>query len=240
MRKIYSAVAVFSILICVYFFFNLYNNSSLAIKSGREFYGENLTVKPTIEFVYKENLELKVNGQSITAQDVERQYEKIPEKAKENLTKDKVLETLVDQKLLLQEADKKGVAATDEEVEEYLEQIRTFSGLNESALEEQVSKWGYTLDEYRRSVKEMITVSSLLDKELDLRNISVSNSEVNSYMQKNKEEFRDIFSQGDTELESMLKSRVKQKLTLEKQQALVNNYMKSLRERARIERGGGV
>jgi hypothetical protein len=234
-RKIYPAAIVFLILVSVYFF-SLYN-TRLSIKT-EEFSKGNLTVKPASEFVYKENLELKVNGEQITAKDVEIQYKRIPAESKGNVTKDQVLEALVDQKLLLQEAGKKGIEAKDEDVDKYLEQTRTFSGLNETALEQQISKSGYTLDEYKSSVKDLLTESKLLNQELDLKNVQASDADVNNFIQKNKDEFQNIFSEGNkTEIESMVKNRVKQKLTQEKQQVLVKNYIESLKKNAKIEAG---
>ncbi len=237
MRKIYPAVIVFLILISVYFF-NLYN-SQLPMKTN-EFSKGNLTVKSVNEFHYKENLEMKVNGEQITAKDVEKYYEKIPAQSRENITKDQVLEALVDQKLLLQEAGKKGIAATDEEVDKYLGQVKTLGGLNENTLKQEISKSGYTVDEYRNNVKDLLTESKLLNQELDLKNIQASDEEVNNFIQKNKDELQDILSEGNsTEIESMLKSRVKLKLTQEKQQVLVKEYIESLRKKAKIE-GEGV
>ncbi len=237
MRRIYLAVIVVLILVSVYFF-NLYN-IPLSMKT-EEFSLVNLTVKPASEFVYKENLELKVNGEQITASDVDKQYEKIPAESKGNVTKDQVLEALVDQKLLLQEAGNKGIVATNEEVDKYLEQTRTFSGLNESALEQQLLASGYTLDEYKNSVKDLLTESKLLNQELDLKNVQASDAEVTDYLQKNKDEFQDFFSEGNnTDIVSMLKTKVKQKLTGEKQQFFVKNYIEALRQRAKVE-GGGV
>jgi hypothetical protein len=238
MRKIYPALIVFVILISVYFFFNLYNPGS----PGKidVFSKENLTVKPAGEFVYKENLELKLNGEQITARDVDKQYERIPPESRGNVTKDQVLEALVDQKLLLQEADKKGITAADEEVDKYLGQVRTSRGLDENALNQEISKSGYTLDEYRNNVKDLLTESKLLNQELDLKNVQASDADVNNFIQENKDEFQDVFSEGNnTDIESLVKNRVKQKLTREKQQALVKNYIESLRQKAKIK-GGGV
>ncbi|VVB86877.1 Chaperone SurA [uncultured archaeon] len=237
MRKIYPAFIIFLILVSVYFFFNIYSPGSPA---KIDFSKVNLTAKPASEFVYKENLELKLNGEQITARDVDKQYERIPPESRGNVTKDQVLEAIVDQKLLLQEADKNKIAATDEEVNKYLGQVRTSSGLDENALNKEISKSGYTIDEYKNNIKEMLTESKLLNQELDLKNAQASEADVNNFIQKNKDEFQDVFSEGNnTDIESLVKNRVKQKLTREKQQALVKNYIESLRQKANIK-GGGV
>lgn len=192
------------------------------------------------EFIFSENLELKVNGELITAQDVEKQYDLIPPENKKNITRNLVLESLISQKIMLQEASQKGVTATDKEVDQYLDKVRSFTKLNETSLEEEIVASGSTLKEYRKSVKELLTLSKLLEKELNLKNVKASDADVNDYIQKNREGYQDFFDENDPELEDMLQNRIKAQLTQEKQQALVNDYLESLKQKAKIEAGGGV
>src|SRR3989304_3130545 len=113
MRRLYPAIIVFAILISAYLLFNSYDSQP--------------ALTPIDKLVYKEDLELNVNGERITAKDVETQYEKIPDEIKGNLTKDKLLESMITQKLLLQEAGRNGITVDDEDVEKYLEQVRAFT-----------------------------------------------------------------------------------------------------------------
>ena len=180
-------------------------------------------------------MQLKINGEEITAKDVEKQYEKIPEEVKANITENQVLDTMVTQKLLLHEADSKGIAATYDETDKYLGKLKTLNGYDDNTFKQQILKSGYTPDEYRKNVKDFLTESKLLNTVLDLKNVQASDQEVDSFIQKNKDEFQDIFSEGDPSIENFLKARIKQNLTQEKRRELVNDYIDSLRKKAKIE-----
>ncbi len=197
------------------------------------------SIKPTGKFIYSENLEVSVNGEKITSEDVENIYAKIPDIQKEETTKEEILNDLINQKLLLQEARKNGIEVTEQEVESYLGQLKSFNGLNEDELEEQIKITGFTIDEYRNNLKDAITISKLLNQELDLQKIVVSDSEVESVLNGNGD-LEELLPEDDLEFENALRDRIKQKLILDRQKELVSNYVESLRARAQIEVRGGI
>ena len=157
---------------------------------------------------YKSDLVVSVNGNKITAQDVDAQYEKIPPEMRTNITKDQVLNSLIDEKILLLEAIKKGITTTDEEVDQYIDQIKSVNNFDDATLEEKISEQGYSIDEYRQSVKNLLTESKLLTQQLNLQNIKASDSEVNDYLQKNQETFQDFYNENNPELLTMLKEKI--------------------------------
>jgi hypothetical protein len=165
----------------------------------------------TDEITYREHLELKVNGETITAAEIEQQYQRIPEEVKQTITKDDVLKGIINQTLLLQQAEKKGITTTEEEVETYLEEIKAFNHINNTELEQQITQQGYTIEEYINNLKTYITISKLLDQELNIRNITASDNEVEEYLKQNRE-FQDILSDNDSELETLVKNSIKRKL----------------------------
>lgn len=73
-----------------------------------------------------------------------------------------MLENLINQKLLLQEADKRGLAVTDEEVEKEINDlVETSYGGNQSELETAVSQAGMTMDYFKQSKKEESIITKL-------------------------------------------------------------------------------
>jgi len=195
-----------------------------------------LNQKPTGNFIYDDDVEVSVNGDKITSQDVNDVYDKIPEEIRLETSKKDVLDDLIDQKLLLQEAEDKGIYATEEEVDNYLEQIKLSTGV-EGNFEKIIADAGFTLEDYKESLKELITVSKLLDEVLDLQNVNVTDAEVNDYISANQD--LQQISEDEIDLD-FLTVRIRQKLILDKQQELVDNYIQSLKDKAEIEIRGGI
>lgn len=178
---------------------------------------------------------VSVNGEVIGRQEIESVFEKIPAYARGEVTRVEVAEGLLGRELLLQEAERKGVTATDEEIESYLSQLKSASSLDDADLEQRLSEMGTALEEYKENLREMFTVSKLLTQELGIQNVRVTEAEVSSYLQENQEEFQDIFAEGDPELQQLFKARLQQKLTLEKQQEIIQGYLETLKRNAQIE-----
>lgn len=183
------------------------------------------------------NLDLKINGARITSQDINRAYEKLTDDGRMNVTKGQVLESLVTRTLLLQEADSKGIRSNENDVDAYL---AASSGQNKSALDQQIAAAGLTLEEYRNNIRELLTINKLLVHELNLTDVKINDSEVNTFIEKNQDDYQDIFNERNPQLEDILRSRIKQRLMLEKQQVMVDSYVESLREKAQIAAGGEV
>ncbi len=182
-------------------------------------------------------LDLKINGARITAQDVNREYDKLTDDARMNVTKGQVLESMVTRTLLLQEADSKGIRSNENDVDAYLAAL---SGQNKSAPEQQMAAAGLTLEEYRNNIRDLLTINKLLVQELNLTDVLITDSEVNTFIEKNRDDYQDIFNERNPQLEDILRSRIKQRLMLEKQQVMVDSYVLSLREKAQIAAGGGI
>ena len=178
--------------------------------------------------------DISVNGETITQEEIDSAYENLPDEVKQGVTKENITESLVAQTLLLQEAESKGIVTTEEEVDLYIEQLQAL-GFDDNELQKFLADQGYTLDEYRESIKDLITVSKLLDQELDLQNVQATEGDVNSYIQENQGEVQELFDEGGSEFENIFRERVKQQLTQEKQQEIVNNYIESLKQNAQIE-----
>jgi len=211
-----------------------------------EFYGYNAFFQPISiqktdpvmeDLANSGELDLKINGAHITAQDVNREYDKLTDNARMNATKGQVLESMVTRLLLLQEADSKGIRSNENDVDAYL---ATLSGKNESVPDQQPAAAGSTLEEYRNNIKDFLTINKLLVQELNLTYVQITYSEVNNLIEKNKDDYQDIFNERNPQLEDMLRSRIKQRLMLEKQQMIVEKYVVSLREKAQIAVGGGI
>ncbi|MFH1073176.1 MAG: hypothetical protein V1743_07150 [Nanoarchaeota archaeon] len=172
----------------------------------------------------------------VTPEEVDAAYANLPQQLKEETTKEKLAESLATNKLMLQEAEKKSLTATQQEVDAYVDNQRRIASLDAQAFTARIESQGYTMEEYTQAVENLVTASKLLESELRLSQVNASEQEITTYLQDNRQEFQDFFEENDPALLDALKTRIGQKLTKEKQDALVKDYVASLKEDA-IARG---
>ena len=94
------------------------------------------------------------------------------------------LENLIDMKLLLQEARKNGINASDDEVNKTMQSIREKYGMTEAAMNDAISKEGFTNAEYKKKLADQIIINRLIDSEVRSR-IVVTDDELTAYVAKN-------------------------------------------------------
>ncbi|MBW3003197.1 peptidylprolyl isomerase [Candidatus Woesearchaeota archaeon] len=126
----------------------------------------------------------KVNGESISMQELDEQYENIPDIYKEFITKYSLLEQLITEKLLLQEAAKDQITVTTSEIETSIDQLRQSTGQTVEEFELSLEQQGITLDEFKEYYEKQLLVSKLLNKTI-LEELEVTDSEALEYYQKN-------------------------------------------------------
>lgn len=76
------------------------------------------------------------------------------------------LESMVLQRIQLQEARKQGVFISNSDIDSTIENIRAKYGLSEEAFKQAVEGAGTDWDHYRRNMKKQLMISKLVDKEV--------------------------------------------------------------------------
>jgi peptidyl-prolyl cis-trans isomerase SurA len=90
------------------------------------------------------------------------------------------LESLINVRLELQQATSEGLTVGDEEVKEAIDSIKKKYSMSDAELAESLKKEGYTLDEYRKRLREQILVSKVVNRDIRSK-ILVTDSEVRNY-----------------------------------------------------------
>jgi len=91
------------------------------------------------------------------------------------------LETLIDMRLLLQEAKKAGITATDDEINKTMASIKEKYGMTDDAMKEAITKEGFTLEEYKKKLADQIMINRLIDRDVRAK-VVVTDEEFNAYM----------------------------------------------------------
>ena len=156
-----------------------------------------------------------VNGESINRLTLINQLEKQAGK--------KVLEGLVTNTLILQEAKSKNITVSNDEVSSEIKNIDDNLKKQGQSLDQALMLQGLTMDVVREQVKTSLIVRKLLAGK-----ISVSDKDISDYIDKNKESIPK-----DSDLEDT-KKQARQQLEQHKFQEKYQELIKSLQDKAKI------
>jgi parvulin-like peptidyl-prolyl isomerase len=147
---------------------------------------EKIVMRINDDVITQHDLEIQEN---IIMQEVYRKYKgKDLDKAVRE-TKDKILENLIDETLLLQKAKELGYDAPDDRVREVIDAIKKSNGLEtDRQLEQALAEEGMTLDLLRESARRRILLDAVKRSEIGAR-IVLSDKEVEEYYENHKEEY---------------------------------------------------
>ncbi|MDP3013773.1 MAG: peptidyl-prolyl cis-trans isomerase [Candidatus Subteraquimicrobiales bacterium] len=131
-----------------------------------------------------------VNGESIYLSQLERRLERYGKEWKgenEKTRRKSILEDIINKKLILQEARRQGITVSQAEVDACLENVKkTFP--SHKAFEQALDKMGVTEEEFGEEAEENLMVNKMIDRVS--KNIKVTGEEIESYYQKNKEQYQ--------------------------------------------------
>ena len=146
-------------------------------------------------FVYGDKLSFgdgiaaKVNGEEITVTELNRIYDSLPEQQKALMTKDDVLEQIVQLKVIYQEAKKEGLDVSEAEANSKLDLLLTSAGITRESFIQNLDQQGISEEDFIKSFIEQMTAEKLINKSL-LQNIDVSDKEASDYYLENVAQFQ--------------------------------------------------
>jgi peptidyl-prolyl cis-trans isomerase SurA len=137
-----------------------------------------------------------VNGKEIKSADLEKIYkdkygeaaqEPTPEQA--NILRLDTLRGMIDDEILQQRAARLNIAASDEDVNARLTEMKALDTQEE--FERKLKEHGQTLDDLKRDIRRGLTRTKLLNKEIESK-INITDAEITSYYNAHKAEFNNI------------------------------------------------
>ncbi len=95
------------------------------------------------------------------------------------------LENMIDMKLQIQEASKKGISASEEDVNRTIDGIKKKYSMTDEMFKDALLKEGFTLSEYKKKIYEQIIIGRLIEQEVRSK-IIVSEVDIDRYLSENK------------------------------------------------------
>jgi peptidyl-prolyl cis-trans isomerase SurA len=104
--------------------------------------------------------------------------------------KKKILDQFIEKKLQLQEADRLKIKATDENINNAIQEIKDKNNIaDDRELEESLQLQGLTLEDLRRQIGERIKVAKLINLKVRAK-VQITEDDVRAYYQKNLVKYR--------------------------------------------------
>jgi peptidyl-prolyl cis-trans isomerase SurA len=134
-----------------------------------------------------------VNGKDILRADLERYYKanlgdnpQQPSAEQADIVRLTILERLIEDEILQQQAAKSNLVASDDEVNTKLTEMRALSTQEE--FEKSLKAKNETLDDLKREIRRSLTTTKLLNKEIESK-VNITDGEISTYFAAHKAEF---------------------------------------------------
>lgn len=144
----------------------------------------------------RKKLVAEVNGKPITLEEFNREYERFRKRFHVPVTegpatadelKMGLLNKLIETRILLQEAEVRGLTVSEEELDREINQL--MEDYPKDTVNEVLERIGLKLEEWKEERKEKLLIDKLIQREVDSV-IHVSEDEIRSYYDANREEFQ--------------------------------------------------
>ena len=137
-----------------------------------------------------------VDGEKIYRADLERYFQLQTAGATEPLSEEQatglrlsILETLIDNQILIHQAGKLGLLATDDEVDRELK--KTQAPYNDKDFEQMLKQRNLSMDDFKREIRRSLTTQKVLNREVTSK-INISEQDISAYYNQHRAEFNVI------------------------------------------------
>jgi len=126
------------------------------------------------------------------------------------------------EQILLKQAEKENIKVTDEEIEEEIVSFLDFSETDREQLDNYLEEKDVTVEEFHEDIEKKVKIKKLLNKEIDIDSVTVTDREIDSYL--GAESDLDY----DDPLISAIREQAADRLLYLKQGILIKQYMEGL------------
>ncbi|NIP61670.1 MAG: hypothetical protein GWN01_10935 [Nitrosopumilaceae archaeon] len=174
----------------------------------------------------------EVNGEGIHLNEVKEAQAVIQAQSGQQVQGTALLDQLVTKELLLQEADARDISITTQEAKSSLESQITQNGMTIDQFKQRLQQQGTSYEDTVSLYREQITIDALLKDAVSGTDVSVSESEAQSFFDENTDAIQNQFGE-DTAYEDV-SDAIKNTITQQKQQGLVTEFINELKSDAEI------
>ena len=130
-----------------------------------------------------------VNGVNIYVSEVEDHFYNIPEEMRAGISIDIILDQIISQEVLVQEAKRVGISVSDEVIDEELDFAMAQAGWSPEEFQQILAAQGMTLSDLRDLYRVSIVIDELIQQEV-LDKINISEQDIRDFFEENKDRFK--------------------------------------------------
>ena len=131
-----------------------------------------------------------VNNEAVTLADYNKYILKTGSSASFGAIDDNLLKQLIDEKIILIEAVKSGIIATETEISQTINEFKQKNNLSDEELKKGLADSGLTMSDYKVLLRENLIYQKFIDRELNSK-IIVTDKEITDYYRNNSKRFID-------------------------------------------------
>ena len=135
----------------------------------------------------------KVNGKKILRADVEKYYHNQTSQSPQQPSDEEaaslhlaILKQLIDEEIMMQQAEKLGLLATDEEVNSKVNEVK--APYTQEQFQQRLKERGLTEEDLKREFRRNITIEKVINKEITSK-ITISDADIAAYYKAHKADF---------------------------------------------------
>ena len=150
-------------------------------------------------FFEGDKVAVTVNGVEITEEDIATEMSKLPPYylaagIDQETLRAAILDQLIAKTLLLEEAEKADITATEQEINDVITNLTISSALTEEELIERLNEENMTINDLKRLIEEQLILNKLIDQKV-LANVEVTQEELIAVYEENKESYIEVRAQ---------------------------------------------
>ncbi|MFA5888778.1 MAG: SurA N-terminal domain-containing protein [Candidatus Paceibacterota bacterium] len=147
--------------------------------------------------------------------------------------KTQVLNNLIDNELVSQGIVSSGIKVDDADIEKQIQDIIKQTG-GADKFQVELTKANLTEAQLRDNISKQLTLQKYLEANVDVSKITVSDTEISEFYKQYSDAQKTASSTTKVPALKELSDQIKQQITSNKQQALINDFVASLRSKAQI------
>ncbi|MGB9668450.1 MAG: SurA N-terminal domain-containing protein [Thermosulfidibacteraceae bacterium] len=159
----------------------------------------------TCHAIIIEKIVAVVNGKPIMLSEVQERQIVIKVTTGQELTLQEVLKKMVIEEVVMQEAEKLGLVAEDEVVNEYIENLLRENHITLDEFKKLLHEKGITFEAYKEEIRRRITTTRVMNTQIRMR-IAVAEEEIKEYYEKHKSELHGSYDEVKEKIRNLIMS----------------------------------
>lgn len=147
-----------------------------------------------------------VNGKPITLTELQERQLVVKATTGQELPLNEVLKNMIMEEVVMQEAQKLGLVAEDEVVNEYINNLLKENNISLEEFKKLLKEKGITLEAYREEIRRRITITRVMNTQIRMRT-AVADEEVKEYYEKHRNELQGSYEELKEKIRNLILSQ---------------------------------